>query len=317
MNLTRRNFSVGILALLLSVPLVTMGCEKTPPAEPTTEASTTAPEKPTKLVFGFIPSQEADTIADTAKPMADFVSKEIGIPIDTFTSTDYSGLVEAMGSGKVDIGSFGPFAYVLAKDQGAADVILKTSRKGTFTYPWMFVVRSDSGIKKIEDAKGKKIAFVDPTSTSGYLYPAYFLKKNSYEPDEFFKQVTFAGSHDTAIRSVYTGDVDVAAVYDDVRDKMTKSLADVKEKTAVIYTSKGTDNEIPNDAIAVRPALPEELKAKIKEALLKYAEDPEGKKVLDGVYGVDALADARDSEYDPVREVAKLMGVNMNMFKKK
>ncbi|GAB4454688.1 MAG: phosphate/phosphite/phosphonate ABC transporter substrate-binding protein [Armatimonadaceae bacterium] len=320
MMITRRAFPALLLSLFVGGLLFSAGCDGGTPDNGTGENGNTAKAasnaRPEKLVFGFVPSAEAATIADSAKPMADFIAKEIGIPVETFTSTDYAGMVEAMGSGKVDIASFGPFSYVLANDQGAAEVILKTSRRGSFTYPWMFVARADSGIAKIEDAKGKKIAFVDPSSTSGYLYPAYYLKKQDLDPNDFFSQVIFAGSHDTAVRNVYQGTVDVAAVYDDVRDKLVKTLPDVKDKVKVLYTTRGTSGEIPNDAIAVRPGLSEELKTQIKQALLKYAEVEEGKKTLAEVYDVDALTEAKDEDYNPVRDVAKMMDVNLRMFEK-
>jgi phosphonate transport system substrate-binding protein len=323
MSMTRRDFA-GRIALLggLGIFVVGAGCDNGGAngggaGSGGDGKADAGGGKPSKLILGFVPSVEADKIADTAKPMADFVSKEIGIPIETFTSTDYAGMVEAMGSKKVDIGSLSPFAYVLAKDQSAADVMLKTSRRGSYTYPWMFVARADSGIKKVSDAKGKKIAFVDASSTSGYLYPAYYLKQNGYEPDKFFSQTTFAGGHDTAVRAVYNGDVDVAAVYDDARTKVEKAgIKDIKQKVVIIYNSKGAD-EIPNDTISLRTGMDPELAGKIKAAFLKYAASPEGKKVLEEVYEVDNLAEAKDSDYDPVRAVAKDMGVNLQTIQKK
>src|SRR3712207_194082 len=150
---------------------------------------------PDKLVMGFVPSLEAEKISDTAKPMADFISKELGIPVETFTATNYAGLIEAMGSGKVDIGALAPLAYVLAHDQNGARILLKTSRKGALTYHAMFIARADSGIKSIEQARGKRMAFVDPASASGYLFPAAYLKNKGYAPDTFFSQTIFAGAH--------------------------------------------------------------------------------------------------------------------------
>jgi phosphonate transport system substrate-binding protein len=267
---------------------------------------------PAKLIFGFVPSIEADKIAESAKPMADFLSKELGIPVETFTSTEYTGLIEAMASGKVDIGSLPTLAYVLAKDKNAAQVILKTSRNGSLTYHSMFVARADSGIKKIEDAKGKRMAFVDSASASGYLFPVAYLKKESIDPEKYFAQTMFAGSHDNAVRAVYSGDVDVAAVYDDARNKVEKDAAykDVKAKVVKI----GQTQEIPNDTISVRSGLDPALIEKIRAAFLKFKATPEGKKTLEDVYEVDDLVAASDSDYDPVREVAKSMDVPLENF---
>ena len=272
MTSTRRAFLTALTALSQSLLFAASGCNSggdTGKSIPGAATSATKSQNPTKLVMGFVPSVEADKIADDAQPVADYLTKELGIPVTNFTSTDYVGLVEAMGSGKVDIGALPPLAYVLAKDQGAAEVILKASRKGKLTYRSMFVVKADSGIKTLEDAKGKRFAFVEPASTSGYLFPAALLKKKGMDPEHYFSQVTFAGSHDKAAMAVYNGDVDIASVYEDVRNNIEKTTPDIKTKVIPIAYS----DEIPNDTFSVRPGLSPELKAKIKDALLRFLQN--------------------------------------------
>ena len=279
----------------------------------TTTASNGGDTMPDKLVLGFVPSLEADKIADTAQPMADFLAKELAVPVETFVSTNYVGLIEAMGSGKVDIGALAPLAYVLADDQVGAKLLLKTSRKGALTYHAMFVARADSGIKSIEQARGKRMAFVDPASASGYLFPAAYLKAKGYDPDNYFSETKFAGSHDNAVRAVYNGDVDVAVVYDDARNKLEKTLPDVKQKVVRI----GQTEEIPNDTIAVRKDLDPALADKIKAAFLKYAQTPAGKATLMEVYEIDGLAEAQSSDYDVVRKTAQAMDIELTSLDKK
>lgn len=303
---------LGAAALILTGAFLS-GCN--PSAEKTGGGASGAPSRPSKLVFGFVPSAEADKIADNARPMADFLSKELGMPVETFTSTDYSAMVQAMKSKKVDIGSLPPLAYVLAKDQGAGEVLLKTSRHGSITYHSMFVVRAGSGIKKIEDAKGKRIAYNDLSSASGYLFPFAYMKKKGIDPDKFFANQLTTMSHDNAVRAVYDGDADIACVYDDARNKLEKLDAYKDVKTKVIKIDQ--TEEIPNDTLSVRTGLDPELVARIKAAFLKYKDTPEGKKTLDDVYEVDDLVEAKDADYDPVRAVAKSMGVELNFFEKK
>jgi len=273
-------------------------------------AGNSAPANPKTLVLGFVPSTEADKIAEDAQPMADYLSKALGVPVKTFTSTGYTGLIEAMASGKVDIGSLPPLGYVLAKDRNAADVLLKTKRHGAITYHTMFITRADSGIKSILDAKGKRMAFVDPASTSGFLIPASYLKGKGIDYNTFFSQTVFAGSHDGAVRAIYDGDEDVAAVYDDARNKLENLPAYKDVKTKVVKI--GVSGEIPNDTISVRTGLDPALVAKIKKALLDYAASDEGKKTLESVYEVDGVVDAQDSDYDPVRVIAKSMDVQLS-----
>jgi phosphonate transport system substrate-binding protein len=316
MKFTRRAVVSAAAALAsLAAVLGVGGCgdKGTTGADAASGASGKKESRPTKLVFGFIPSIEANKIAEEGKPIADAISKAVGLPVETFTSTDYAGMIEAMGSGKVDIASLNTLGYVLAKDQNAADVILMMKRKGKFTYHSVFMARADSGIKNIEQAKGKRMAFVDPNSTSGYLFAAAYLKKKGYDPDTFFSKVTFAGSHDNAITAVYNGSADVCAVYNDARDIVERNgIKDVKQKVVII----GDAGEIPNDTVSVRPGLPADLKAKITKALIDYAHSPDGKKVLKTTYDVDDVVETTDSAYDPVREVAKSMDINLNSLRK-
>src|SRR5699024_4029292 len=71
---------------------------------------------PDELVLGMVPSREADAIVDSLEPLAVLLSEELGMPVDTFVSTNFVGLVEAIGTGRVDIGMFGPSAMVQAMD---------------------------------------------------------------------------------------------------------------------------------------------------------------------------------------------------------
>jgi phosphonate transport system substrate-binding protein len=302
------------LPLFLALCVAITGCE--PPKPETTAtaqgtgsngASSNSGDAPTQLTFGFVPSAEADKIADTAKPMCDFLTQELGIPVTSKTTNDYVGLLEAMKSGSADIGSLPPLGYVLAKDQNAATVLLKTSRKKSLTYHANFFARKDSGITKIEDAKGKKLSYVDELSTSGYLFPMSYLKKQSIDPKTFFAQMVPAGAHDAALRAIYDKQTDVACAYDMARNKLEKldAYKDVKDVIVPI----GDAGEIPNDTISVRSSLSPELAQKIKDALLKYAKTPEGAKTLMDVYEIDDLVEAKDEDYESVRMVAKEMGV--------
>ena len=311
----RRALVVSVALTLTSLALV--GCN--PSSESGKTGSSTTPattEKPTKLILGFVPSVEADKAVANAKPLADYLTQELGIPVESFVSTDYVGLIEAMASKKVDIGSLPTLGYVLAKDKNAADVILKTAREipatkeVKTTYHSMFITRANSGIRSIDEAKGKRMAFVDPASASGNLFPRYYLKKKNIDPDNFFAQTMFAGGHDSAVRAVYNGQVDVAAVYDDARNKVEKTLPDVKTKVVKI----GETDEIPNDTISVRAGLDPELVKKIKDALLRYSKTDEGKKTLKAIYEVEGFSEAKDSDYDVVRDVAKAMSVPLENY---
>jgi phosphonate transport system substrate-binding protein len=126
---------------------------------------------PDRLILGMVPSREADVIVDSLGPIAELLSEALLIPVDTFVSTNFVGLVEAIGTGRVDIGLFGPAALVQAMDVHGAQVILASVRRGSTTYRAQFNVRCDSGITEFEQLRGGTIAFVDPARPPGTSSP--------------------------------------------------------------------------------------------------------------------------------------------------
>jgi phosphonate transport system substrate-binding protein len=255
---------------------------------------------PKQLVLGMIPSVESSRIVDTLQPLGDMLSDKLGIPVKTFVSTEYTGMVEAIGSGKVDIAMLGPAAMVQAHDRYGAQIVLASVRNGSTSYKSQFTVMCDSGIKNFSDLKGKTIAFVDPASASGYQFPYVFLKKHGINPDKDMTSI-FAGSHDAAMLALINGDVDVAATYNDVRDDLVKDYPDIMKKTCIL----GYSEPIPNDGVVVSKNISPELTAKISQALIDIANSEKGKKLLETLINVTGFAPIKASAYDVVREVSQ------------
>lgn len=320
-----------VSAALLAALLVLAGCGGTKPATETKKEEAPASAAPApapapapkveKLTIGFVPSSDAAGIEDKVKPMSDYLAKELGIPVDTFVGTNFVGVIEAMGSGKVDVGFLNPLAYVLANADYGVQPILKTSRKGSVQYRAQLTVRAGENIPVCDQAKdpsckatfealkGKKMAFVDPASTSGYLYPASLLKNAgiSVEKGAYFSDAIFAGSHDNAVKAVYNKTVDAAWSFEDARDNILKEFTDAKEKLQVVAYTEW----IPNDTVSVRKDLPADINKKLADALKKYVATEEGKALLTSLYTIDGFVDGSDADYKPVVDMAKNMNVDI------
>lgn len=110
--------------------------ETTTTAAETTTTADAAAAWPEKIVYGFIPSEQAETLGDSIQPYMDFLSQELGIEVEGVVTQDYNGLVVAMGAGQADLGAFGPFGYVQAEalypDQ--LTVLIQSVRFGSGTY---------------------------------------------------------------------------------------------------------------------------------------------------------------------------------------
>lgn len=287
-----------MLLLVLSITLVACG------SDDSDTGNGSEPEKLDKIVMGFVPSQDSDTIADTVEPLAQRLSEELGIEVEGRVLTSYNALVEAMGANQVQVGFIPAFGYVLANEQYDVEVILKSIRYGSGTYKAQYVVRADSGIETLADLEGKVWAYPDGASTSGFLFPASQLMKEfnieSVEAlqTEFFSNATSTGGHDNAAIAVYEGDADVATTFDDARGELEEEYPDVMDKLKVIgYTS-----EIPNDTISVVSELSDEMVADIKKAFLSFNDDAEMIEIMNEVYNWDAISEATDEEYQVVKD---------------
>ncbi|PWU67912.1 phosphate/phosphite/phosphonate ABC transporter substrate-binding protein [Gracilibacillus dipsosauri] len=287
---------IGWLFISMIAVLIIAGCGSSDG-----EASGGGEGTPDKLVMGFVPSQDSDTIADTVKPLADKLAEKLGVEVEGKVMTNYTALVEAMGTNEVQIGFIPAFAYVLANEKHDVEVILKSERYGSGTYKAQYLVRSDSDIKNLEDLEGKVWAYGDPTSTSGYLFPAAQIMDefNVENPEtDFFSNSIQTGGHDNSAIAVYNEEADVATTFDDVRTELEEEYPDIMDKLSVLtYTS-----EIPNDTISVTSELNDEFVQKIKDTFLGFNEEEEMIKIMNDVYSWDAIIEAEDSEYDVVRD---------------
>lgn len=253
----------------------------------------------TKLVMVFVPSGEAEAILFSGQQLGRMLSVALGIPVEAVVATSFSAAIEAMCAGRADIGALNPFGYVLAHQKCGVEVAAVSVRFGLPYYRSQISVRADANIKAIADLRGKRFAFVDAASTSGYLFPAALLKKLGYDltPGKFFAETAFAGSHPNVILQIYRGQVDGGATFEDARDNVRGQFPDVNDKVKVLtYT-----NPIPNDTWSLNAKLSRDLKAKIKDRLLRIAATPEGRQALQTLYSITALTDVIELTDEQIR----------------
>jgi phosphonate transport system substrate-binding protein len=271
--------------------------------------------RPEKLVLGLVPALEADKLIDNLRPLDEYLSLELGIPVESFVPQDYTGLIEALGSGQADIGMLPPFAGMLAFERYGIETILISVRDGEARYraQWM---TADPGfcdeapevglrgllhcVASIQKVRGKVVGFTDPTSTSGYLFPALQLIDAGINPEEDIQSV-FVGSHDAAVIAVLNGDVEIAAAYDDARTYILNEYPDIGTQVLPFNYS----DWIPNDGVQVRADLAPELKEAIKQAFLKLtrveAGIPQAERLLFKLYEIDGFVEFEDGTYEPVK----------------
>jgi phosphonate transport system substrate-binding protein len=275
---------------------------------------------PTELVLGLVPSLEAEAMVDNLQPLADHLETELGIPVTSFVPMDYTGLVEALGSGRADIGMLPPFAAMLGQRRYDIETILISVRRGEQGYRSQFMTNDESvcrtrvitderGFRSCQGdlsaMRGRNVAFTDPNSTSGFLFPALHLLENGIDPETDVRGL-FVGGHDSSVLAVHSGDVSFGVAYDDVRQFVLPQYPDIGEVIVFEHTVM-----IPNDGVQVRAGLPDDLQQAIKEAFTSLAESqahlPDEEKVLWVLYEIDGFVPFTPGLYDPVRDAYELM----------
>lgn len=258
----------------------------------------------------FVPTNNDGSMEAKTGPFADYLSEKLGMDVNVTLATDYSTIVEAMASGKVDLGIMPPAAYVQARNLDAAEAILSSQLvkydkdteepiegEYTSTFKGEVLVKADSDMESLEDLKGKKIATLSPNSASGYIYPVAEMKDLGIDP---LTDCTLTTVNDipSEMTAVLNGQQDACFVFQGARYVFSSKFTDydLYKDLKVLYL---TDGDIPNDAIAVQPSMDEDLKAQIKDVFLNMANDEKGKEAM-SLWGHTGYGEADESAYDTI-----------------
>jgi phosphonate transport system substrate-binding protein len=262
----------------------------------------------TVLKVGLIPSEDSRAMLAQSKDILDAVEKNLGMKVQGFVATDYNGVIEALRAKHLDIAYLGPFSYVLATTVTPVEafVIAETAKSGRTYYHSQIIALKSSGIKDLNDLKGRNFAFVDPASTSGYAFPLAGLLKAGIEPKRDFKTVIFTGAHDANAVAVANGKVDAATIADRILDAAIAKGHIKAEAIQVVWRSA----PIPESPMVWRKDLPDDLKKRVKDAFLAIKDlnwSDQGK--------LNGFKPTSDADYDVVRETAKLANIDLKKHK--
>src|SRR6201992_3704797 len=166
-----------------------------------------------EITFAVIPAENGSGVTERYGPLVSYLSKELGIKVNLRVANDYAAVIEGQRAGNIQIGYYGPasFARALVTGVKTEAFVIDVNSDGSKGYYSVFYVLAKSPYQKLEDLKGKNLALVDPTSTSGNNMPRFKMNQMGINPDTFFSQVVFTGSHENAVLALAQGTVDVCA----------------------------------------------------------------------------------------------------------
>lgn len=293
-------FSSKVLGLLAALAVGATGCTFK-------KAELGSADNPIKLFF--VPSVDAKVIDSNSKVMKTWLEANTPYKYQINIPQSYVAVIEAFGAKGADVAALNTSGYIKANEKYQAEARLIVIRHGKKTYQSQFIAKKGR-FKSIKDLAGKKVAFVDAASMSGYILPLKMLADAGVKLDG---DPVFAMKHDNVVSMVYQGQADAGATFysppdekegiQDARRLVKTQYPDVEQKVEIIQLT----DEIPNDPIVFRKDLPEDVKKTVADAFLKMVQTDEGREAFKAVYGVTAIESATDADYEPIRQMlAKL-----------
>lgn len=281
-----------IALLLLATTLLACGSSSS-------QAGADALDSEEPLVFGLLPTESSTNAERRWTPLLEHLETVTGRTVKPLKVVDYAALVEALRFGKADLAYLGPKAYVLARERAGVEPLAQEVRMdGSASYHGLIVAKASHEATGLASLKGRTFAFVDPNSTSGYLVPlVHFIEELKVEPEAYFKEVRYAGSHQAVLLQVRLGHVDAGATNDlDLARAIEGGDINAGE-LKTLWTSE----PIPGSPIVARKGMHPELVTQLRTALVAY-DDAEGLARMQN-RGFDAVTDAT---YEPVRRLERV-----------
>ena len=260
---------------------------------------------PQQLTLAFIPQENPEKLLGDISAITGYLQEAIGIPVRGFVTIDHAAAVEALRNGSADISFMGALPYVLAHHELEARVVLAEVYRGRPTYRARIFVRRDSGFRDLSDLRGKTIAFADPISESGYLFPLDVfaragLIERGGDPNDFFGATYFAGGYQQAVQAVANGYVDAAGA-----SQFADLLLTAQQLEEVTWIAES--EPIPSHTVIARPGLPESTVGDFRRAMLRLNE-PSHRHLLAHVYAPDGYVETSHAAFAAVEELARAYG---------
>src|SRR3984957_1041612 len=260
--------------------------------------------------FGVEPFDTSAKLVPIYDHVGKLLGEKIGCEVKVYVASNYNAEIEAMRSGKLEIGEFGPLGYVLAHQVAKAQAVAAFAGKdGQPDHYWASIVTYPaSGIKTVADIRGHSFAFSDPASTSGHLFPAYGLRIAGLDPDKDIKPI-YAGSHTSSFEALYNHKVDAGELNSEQLESATQRGHYKDGDVVFLWKSE----PIPTDPISVRGDLPDGFKTRLI-AILQNLDltsiNEQDRKIMVGT-GVTRLVPMKDDAYNGIRDLVKTLNIDL------
>ena len=279
-------------------------------------AGAAAPDCPNNGVIHLaaIPAEDTTRLAPILGRLGKLIAARLDCEVIVQFGTSYTAAIEAMRAHRAEVAMFGAFSYVLAHQVAGAEAVATYAGPDGKPGSYFATITTwrGSGLRTLQDVKGKPFAFADAASTSGHLIPSYALRKAGIDPEKDI-QAFYTGSHTASFEALHNhkvpaGELNSIAI-------SGASLAGLYHESD--YVTLWKSDPIPNGPFAVRGDLDPGFKtrlAKVLQTLDISSMPPEDMKFL-GRAKSRAFAAVDDRAYDGIRDVVSVLHLNLSQMK--
>ncbi|PKM32008.1 MAG: putative selenate ABC transporter substrate-binding protein [Gammaproteobacteria bacterium HGW-Gammaproteobacteria-11] len=266
-------------------------------------SSFTASAEQTALRVSAIPDEAPTELLRKFEPLGAYLEQQLGMPVEFQPVSDYAGVVEALGSKRLDLAWLGGFTFVQARLRtGDAIPVVQREQDAVFTSTF---ITADPAINSHADLQGKSFAFGSVSSTSGHLMPRFFMQQEGLDVDQYLGRIGYSGAHDATVAWVESGRVDAGVLNASVWDKLVAEGKVDTDKVRVYQTSPTYFDY----NWTVRGDLDPELVERIKQAFLALdPENPEHKVILD-LQRASRFIETQPENYQGIEAAARAAGL--------
>lgn len=254
------------------------------------------------LVMGYAAPEATEEAKRAMTELAIFIGSAAELDLAVTALPSYDRVTQLVHKGKIDLAWVSPIPYIALSRSGTVKA-LASPHRGGLHYQGAIITEASALIDGVKALAGKRVAWVDRYSAAGFVVPRIELVKAGLDVKSAFASQRFAGSHEAVVRAVLDGSVDVGATYARVAPNGAvtggpwSKIPGAEEQLRVLATF----GDIPPDVIAARAGLASDVVERLKRALLVIGSSPEGKAVIESVFGADGLMPPHERGYEDLR----------------
>lgn len=263
-------------------------------------------QKEEAIKIGLVPEINIFEQVKRYKHLKSYLTKKTGIKVNFSIIKNYGDIIDLFYGLELDGAFFGSLTAILANTKLEIEPIARPiDTYGSSTCRGYIFVRKDRGINGVKDLKGKVIVFVDKATTAGYIFPVAYLREQGVKNIRmYFEEYFYSGSHDAAISSVLDKKADVGAA----KNTVYKFLADKNPRIGRELMVIAESIDFPSNALWLSRHVDQEIRIKLKKALLDMDNDVEGREVLHK-FGAKRFVETSIDDYKGVFITLKKAGI--------